>query len=67
MPSPFNAQTITYPLNVVITVTASNQCGFRAGMLPISLVSSNWQNVYNQLSKNVYHLFCFCYLTMYYY
>jgi len=48
----FIAQTVTYPLSVVTTVTAINRSGLRAGTLPISPIYANWQDAYNQLSKN---------------
>jgi len=48
----FVAQTVTYPLSVVTTVTAINRSGLRAGMLPITPIYANWQDAYNQLSKS---------------
>jgi len=47
----FVAQTVTYPLSVVTTVTAINRSGLRAGMLPITPIYANWQDAYHQLSK----------------
>jgi hypothetical protein len=49
----FVAQTVTYPLSVVTTVTAMNRSGLRAGMLPITPVYGNWQDAYYQMSKGV--------------
>ncbi|CAF1074315.1 unnamed protein product [Rotaria sp. Silwood1] len=47
----FIAQTVTYPLSVITTVTAINRSGLRAGMLPITPVYANWQDAYNYLKK----------------
>jgi len=46
----FVAQSITYPLSVVTTVTAVNRSGLRAGQL--TPVFANWQEAYRYLSKN---------------
>ncbi|UJR08211.1 hypothetical protein I4U23_012484 [Adineta vaga] len=47
----FVAQTATYPLSVVTTVTAINRSGLRAGMLPITPIYTSWQDAYTQLGK----------------
>ncbi|CAF2429929.1 unnamed protein product [Rotaria sp. Silwood2] len=47
----FIAQTVTYPLNVVTTVTTINRSGLRAGMLPITPIYANWHDAYNYLKK----------------
>ncbi|CAF3301269.1 unnamed protein product [Rotaria socialis] len=47
----FIAQTVTYPLSVVSTVTAINGSGLRAGMLPITPIYDNWHQAYNYLQK----------------
>jgi hypothetical protein len=48
----FIAQTFTYPLSVVTTVTAINRSGLRAGMLPLAPIYANWQDAYTSLGKN---------------
>ncbi|CAF0999393.1 unnamed protein product [Adineta steineri] len=45
----FVAQTVTYPLSVVTTVTAINRSGLRAGTLPLTPIHSNWHDAYNYL------------------
>ncbi|CAF5183071.1 unnamed protein product [Rotaria magnacalcarata] len=47
----FIAQTVTYPLSVVSTVTAINGSGLCAGMLPITPIYANWHHAYNYLKK----------------
>lgn len=47
----FIAQTVTYPLSVVSTVTAINRSGLRAGTLPLAPIYGNWQDAYHYLSK----------------
>ncbi|CAF1010953.1 unnamed protein product [Adineta steineri] len=48
----FVAQTVTYPLSVVTTVTAINRSGLRAGMVPITPIYANWQDAYNKLGRS---------------
>ncbi|CAF1022580.1 unnamed protein product [Rotaria sordida] len=47
----FIAQTMTYPLSVVTTVTAINRSGLRAGMLPMTPVFANWHDAYSYLKN----------------
>lgn len=47
------AQSITYPLSVVTTVTAINRSGLRAANLPLTPIYANWQDAYKHLSKTV--------------
>lgn len=47
----FIAQTVTYPLSVVTTVTAINQSGLQAGRLPFTPLYANWQDAYSYLRK----------------
>jgi len=47
----FVAQTVTYPLSVVTTVTAINRSGLKAGQVPITPIYAHWQDAYKHLSK----------------
>ncbi|CAF0964633.1 unnamed protein product [Adineta ricciae] len=47
----FVAQTVTYPLSVVTTVTAMNRSGLQIGMLPRTPIYANWQDAYIHLKK----------------
>lgn len=47
----FIAQTVTYPLSVVTTVTAINKSGLQAGRLPLTPLFANWQDAYSYLRK----------------
>ncbi|UJR38069.1 hypothetical protein I4U23_030750 [Adineta vaga] len=47
----FVAQTVTYPLSVVTTVTAMNRSGLKIGMLPRAPIYANWQEAYTLLGK----------------
>ena len=47
------AQSITYPLSVVTTVTAINRSGLQAASLPLAPIYANWQDAYKYLSKTV--------------
>lgn len=47
----FIAQTVTYPLSVVTTVTAINNSGLQAGRLPLTPLYANWQDAYRYLRK----------------
>ena len=49
----FVAQTVTYPLSVVTTVTAMNRSGLQIGMLPRTPIYANWQDAYIHLKKTV--------------
>jgi len=40
----FIAQTVTYPLSVVTTISAINRSGLRAGMLPLTPIHANWHD-----------------------
>lgn len=55
----FVAQTVTYPLSVVTTVTAMNRSGLQIGMLPRAPIYANWQDAYTHLKKTVFIRFRF--------
>jgi len=44
---------MTYPLSVVSTVIAVNQCGLKAGTVPFTPIYGNWQDAYRHLGKTV--------------